>query len=79
MSKQGLPQVTNAELIVELESILVELRRRLDDYLELGSDDIVAADEGFNFAGQIQPTLSELAEHALQVRGQLLELQQARP
>jgi hypothetical protein len=76
---ERLPQVTSAELVAELEAILPELRRRLDDYLERGADDIIAADEGFNFAGQIQPLLAELAEHAVQVRQQLLELQQARP
>jgi hypothetical protein len=76
---ERLPQVTNAELIAELESILPELRRRLDDYLERGADDIIAADEGFNFAGQVQPLLAELAEHAVQVRQRLLDLQQARP
>jgi hypothetical protein len=61
----------------------VKLRRRLDDYLERGADDIIAADEGFNFAGQIQPLLADLAEHAVQVREQvreqILERQQARP
>jgi hypothetical protein len=76
---QRLPQVPSAELIAELEAILIELRRRLDDYLERGADDIVAADEGFNFAGQIQPLLSELADHAVHVRERLLELQHARP
>jgi hypothetical protein len=75
----GLAQIGNAELIAEFDAVLLELRRRLDSYLELGSDDIVAADEGFNLAGQIQPTLSELAEHAVHVRERLLELQQARP
>jgi hypothetical protein len=76
---ERLPQATSAELISELDAILPELRRRLDEYLERGADDIVAADEGFNFAGQVQPLLSELAEYALQVRERLLELQQARP
>ena len=76
---QRLPQVTSAELIAELEQILIELRRRLDGYLEQGADDIVAADEGFNFAGQIHPLLSELVDHAVHVRERLLQLQEARP
>jgi hypothetical protein len=71
--------VASAELIAELEEVLLELRRLLDAYLEEGADDIVAADEGFNFAGQIQPLLTELVNHAAQVRQRLLELQQARP
>jgi hypothetical protein len=76
---ERLPPVTSAELVAELEAILPELRRRLDDYLERGADDIIAADEGFNFAGQIQPLLAELADHAVQVRQRLIELQQTRP
>lgn len=76
---ERLPQVTNAELIAKLEAILPELRRRLDDYLERGADDIIAADEGFNFAGQVQPILADIADHAVQVREELLERQQARP
>ena len=76
---ERLQRVTSADLIAELEAILPELRRRLDDYLERGADDIIAADEGFNFAGQVQPLLADLAEHAMKVREQLLELQQARP
>ena len=69
---------SSADLIAELEAILPELRRRLDDYLERGAHDIIAADEGFNFAGQIQPLLSELAEHAVRTREQLLDLRRAR-
>jgi hypothetical protein len=72
---ERLQQVTSAELIAELEAILPE-RRRLDDYLERSADDIIAADEGFNLAGQVQPLLADLAEHAVQVREQLLERQQ---
>jgi hypothetical protein len=75
---EGFPQGSSADLIAELEAILPELRRRLDDYLERGAYDIIAADEGFNFAGQIQPLLSELAERALRTREQLLDLQRAR-
>ena len=78
MDDQRLSQVRNAELLAEFEATLLELRRRLDSYLELSHNDIIAADEGFNLAGQIQPTLSELAEHALEVRERLLELQRAR-
>ena len=54
MDDQGLPQVTNAELIADLEAILLELGDRLDNYLDLGAADLIAADEGFNFAGQLQ-------------------------
>jgi hypothetical protein len=48
MSEQGLPQITNSELIADLEAILLELRNRLNNYLDLDAADLIAADEGFN-------------------------------
>ena len=77
MSK-GSAQATTSDLIAELDGILTELRRRLDDYLERADDDIIAADEGFNVAGEIEPLLRDLAEHAVHIREQLLDLQRAR-
>jgi len=50
MSEQGLPQITNSELIADLEAILLELRDRLNNYLDLGAADLIAADEGFNLS-----------------------------
>jgi hypothetical protein len=75
MDEQGPPQVTNAELIADLEAILVKLRHRLDNYLDLGADGVIAADEGFNFAGQLQATLAEAVEHAANIRARLDEIQ----
>jgi hypothetical protein len=75
MDEQGPPQVTNAELIAYLEAILLELRGRLDNYLDLGADDVIAADEGFNFAGQLQTTLAEAVEHTASIRERLVEIQ----
>jgi hypothetical protein len=40
--------------------------------------DIIAAEKGLYFAGQIQPLLSELAEQAFRTREHLLDLQRAR-
>jgi hypothetical protein len=37
MDEQGVPKVTNVELIADLEAILLELRDRLNNYLELGA------------------------------------------
>ena len=54
------------------------LRERLDNYLELGANDIIAADEGFNFAGQLQATLNEASERASRVRERLIEIQRLR-
>jgi hypothetical protein len=71
MDEQGLPQVTNAELIADLEAILLGLRGRLDNYLDLGADDVIASDEGFNFAGQLQATLAEAVEHVASIRERL--------
>ena len=75
MDEQGLPQVTNAELIADLEAILLELGDRLDNYLDLGAADLIAADEGFNFAGQLQATLADGVEHTAGVRERLVEIQ----
>jgi hypothetical protein len=62
-------------LIADLEAILLELRDRLNNYLDLGADDVIAADEGFNFAGQLQATLAEAAEHIASIRERLEEIQ----
>jgi hypothetical protein len=40
-----------------------ELRDRLNNYLDLGAEDLIAADEGFNFAGRLQATLADAVEH----------------
>jgi hypothetical protein len=75
MDEQGIPQVTNVELIAYLEAILLELRKRLDTYLDLNADDLIAADEGFNFAGQLRATLAEALEHTAGIRERLVEIQ----
>ena len=75
MSEQGLPQITNPELIADLEATLLELRDRLDNYLGLAADDLIAADEGFNFAGQLQATLADAVEHTASIRERLVEIQ----
>jgi hypothetical protein len=75
MSEQGLPQITNLELIADLEAILLELRDRLNNYLDLDANDLVAADEGFNFAGQLQATLADAVEHTASIRERLVEIQ----
>jgi hypothetical protein len=75
MDEQGIPQVTNAELITYLEAILLELRDRLNNYLDLGAADLIAADEGFSFAGQLQSTLADAVEHTASIRERLVEIQ----
>jgi hypothetical protein len=75
MDEQGVPQVTNAEVIADLEAILLELRDRLNNYLDLGANDLIAADEGFNFAGQLQSTLADAVEHTASIRERLVEIQ----
>jgi hypothetical protein len=75
MDEQGIPQVTNAELVADLEAILLNLRDRLNNYLDLDATDIIAADEGFNFAGQLQATLADALEHTAGIRERLVELQ----
>jgi hypothetical protein len=51
------------------------LRDRLNNYLDLGAKDLIAADEGFNFAGQLQATLADGLEHTASVRERLVEIQ----
>ena len=75
MSEQGVPQITNSELIADLEAILLELRDRLNNYLDLGAGDLIAADEGFNFAGQLQATLADAVQHTASIRERLVEIQ----
>ena len=75
MGEQGVPQVTNAELIADLEAILLKLRNRLNDYLDLGAADLIVADAGFNFAGQLQATLADAVEHTASIRERLVEIQ----
>ena len=75
MGEQGLPQITNSELIADLEAILLELRDRLNNYLDLDANDLIAADEGFNFAGQLQATLADAVEHTTSIRERLVEIQ----
>ena len=75
MDEQGIPQVTNAELIAYHEAILLELRDRLNNYFDLGANDLIVADEGFNFAGQLQATLAEAVEHTANIRERLIEIQ----
>jgi hypothetical protein len=67
----GLLQVPNVDLVARLEAILLELRRRLDDYAEEAVDEVVAADEGYNLAAQLQVTLADASKHAARVREQL--------
>jgi len=75
MDEQGTPQVTNAELVADLEAILLDLRDRLNKYLDLGAADLIAADEGFNFAGQLQATLADAVDHTASIRERLVALQ----
>ena len=70
-----MPQISNSELIADLEATLLELRNRLDNYLELGANDLIAADEGFNFAGELQATLADGVEDTASVRERLVEIQ----
>jgi hypothetical protein len=61
-------------LIADLEGILIELGDRLNNYLDLGAADLIAADEGFNFAGQLHATLADAVEYAASVRERLVEI-----
>lgn len=67
----SLAAANTAELLTELDAILLELRRRLDAYTESGRDDVVAADEGFRLAGLVYASADAAARHADEVRESL--------
>jgi hypothetical protein len=75
MGEQRLPEITNLELIADLEAILLEFRDRLNNYLDLSANDLSEADVGFNFAGQLQATLADAVEHTASIRERLVEIQ----
>lgn len=61
------PAADIAALLAELDALLLDLRERLDGYVESGRDDIVAADEGFRIAGLVQASTESAARHAGEV------------
>jgi len=65
---------TTAELIADLDTLLFELRERLDAYIASGGDDIVAADEGFRVATLVQGSTDAAARHAAEVAAALERL-----
>lgn len=66
-----LASVETSRLLADLDALLLELRRRLDAYVENGVDDIVAADEGFGVAGLVQASTEAASSHARDARTQL--------
>jgi len=62
---------TTAELLAELDTLLFELRARLDAYAADGGDDIVAADEGVRVAGLVQASTDAAARHAAAIASAL--------
>ena len=61
---------TDDELLEELEVIALELRRRLDRYVE-EADDLPQADHVFNVAGLVLAEASTLVRHAERVRAEI--------
>jgi hypothetical protein len=66
-------QRPEAALIQEIEALLLELRRRLDDCAREAVGDVVAADELFVLAGQLDAVLVNASEHLHALRAQLEE------
>jgi hypothetical protein len=60
----GRSETSTAELLAELDAVLLDLRRRLDDFTRVGGDEIVAVDEGFSLAGLVAASAGEAARHA---------------
>jgi hypothetical protein len=63
------------ELIADLEAILLELRDRLNNYLDLGANTSSPRMRAFNFAGQLQATLGDAVEYTASIRERLVEIQ----
>jgi hypothetical protein len=57
-------ETSSAELLAELDAVLLELRRRLDRFVDVDEAEIVAIDEGFSLAGLVAASAGEAARHA---------------
>jgi hypothetical protein len=68
---EALRSLETSELLTDLDSLLFEIRRRLDALRAEGRTDIVAADEGFGIAGFVQASTDAASKHAAEVRDQL--------
>jgi len=64
-------ETSSAELLAELDAVLLELRRRLDRFVDVDEAEIVAIDEGFSLAGLVAASAGEAARHAEAVRDAL--------
>ena len=63
--------VTNEELLDELDSLVLAVHRRLEDYIAAPRDDVLARDEGFRFAGLVIAAARTAADKAEQARAHL--------
>jgi hypothetical protein len=59
---------TEAELVDEVEQIVLALRERLDERARAVAGDVVATDELFVLIGQLEGALQMAAEHVLALR-----------
>lgn len=57
-----------SELLADLDAILLELRRRLDAFVDQGREDVVAADEAFGVAGLVHASTEAASKHAADLR-----------
>ena len=73
------PTARTAELLADLDATLLELRQRLDAFLERGLEDVVAADEGFRLAGLVYASSESAASHAHAVRTALEQAHSVTP
>ena len=63
--------VTNDELLDELDSLVLAIHRRLEAYVAAPRDDVLMRDEGFRFAGLVVAAARTAAEKAEHARAQL--------
>jgi len=72
--REALRSLKTSELLAELDTLLLEIRRRLDELVAAGRSDIVAADEGFGMAGLVYASTQDASKHARTVRKLLQRL-----
>jgi len=63
--------VPTATLMEDLDAILLELRRRLDERVDLCADDPIVADEAHSLSGLVEASAAAAQSHAQEVRAKI--------
>lgn len=63
--------VPTATLMEDLDAILLELRRRVDERVDLCDDDLIVADEAHSLSGLVEASAAAAQAHAQEVRAKI--------